>query len=824
VAKANLGLAVIGMGHHTARFSTVDALERALYDGTAAPDVAVSAGETAMIKASLKSLERHEGRLDHAGVVEEALHDGGLPGAARAKTALVLLARPDAFGADARLLAERCGLGGPSIVLPDGPAGLAQAMKIARDWLAGADIPAVVVVAADLGDAPDPADPGGAGERNDLRGAVALLVAGAATGRHRAYATVDAIGVDGAAAGAARDALRAAGTTPERVEHVVLAAPSDVDAMGLARVWPQAVGGPRHAALALVREAGAVGLLGAVMRAALCLHHCYLPAGPDGGGPGPAGSGLYLPWRSHPWVRASSRLPRQACVVAASGESAACLVLSGATVRGEVAGTDWGRVDERVLLPVCGRDLGDLVRALARAADAVRDGHGIAALAREAAAELPDAPLRAVLCAPPASLAIEVERALAGVEGAYAAGRDWASPAGSYLAARPIGPAGRVALVFPGIFSAYPGLGRDLPRCFPGILTWAESLIERPGPALRESLLYRAEDGDSPADDLAAWESDLPALATVGTLFGVFYAELARRLLGLPDPSEGGSDGGETGYGAFGYSLGESTMTVATRSWAGEAGDVARLAEIPLFRDGQAGACRVVRARWGLPETMPDKAVWGSRLLFADAEVVRARAGAFERVFVTHVNTPGEVVVAGDPARCEALARAVGCPSIPSAFSHILHTPLTDVRALRELLRRLVRPAAGVELLSARRYGPLGALAATELAEDLAEVMRRPVDFPRLVRAAYVRGYRYFLEVGPGATCTRWVHDSLAGRPHLAESLDRRGMSTATSVVRLVARLASHGAPVELAPFLPGRDTAAVLNEPVLSVRSASHA
>ncbi|HEX6075430.1 MAG TPA: hypothetical protein VFZ32_09225, partial [Micromonosporaceae bacterium] len=76
----------------------------------------------------------------------------------------------------------------------------------------------------------------------------------------------------------------------------------------------------------------------------------------------------------------------------------------------------------------------------------------------------------------------------------------------------------------------------------------------------------------------------------------------------------------------------------------------------------------------------------------------------------------------------------------------------------------------------------------------------RPVDFPRLVRTAYAEGFRAFVEVGPAATCTRWITDVLRAdaQPHVAVSLDRRGAATATALAGAIARLVSHGVQVRL--------------------------
>jgi len=74
----------------------------------------------------------------------------------------------------------------------------------------------------------------------------------------------------------------------------------------------------------------------------------------------------------------------------------------------------------------------------------------------------------------------------------------------------------------------------------------------------------------------------------------------------------------------------------------------------------------------------------------------------------------------------------------------------------------------------------------------------RTLDFPRLVEAAYKNGARVFIEVGPGANCTRWIDEILQGKPHLAVPSNRRGLPDQATLTRMRARLASHGIPAAL--------------------------
>ncbi|QFZ18406.1 hypothetical protein [Saccharothrix syringae] len=423
--------------------------------------------------------------------------------------------------------------------------------------------------------------------------------------------------------------------------------------------------------------------------------------------------------------------------------------------------TSWSRATPLALLPVCGRDAADLGRALAGIRDAVAGGADVVDLARQHAGDLPAARLRAVLCVTPTTVARELDRAASTLSAVIGAGADWSSPAGGFCAADPIGPDGGVALVYPGMFSSYAGGSRELLRCFPDVLPALDAVTDdsaRHRPEHEAVGLLEGEDTD-----------DVLARTLAAQVSGAAQTDALRGL--LPGSR----------FGALGYSLGEISMAVATgrRSWRardlGQALDVVASYRAPAPRS------------------------WGSRVVLATADDVRRLLPRFPGVHLTHVNTPGEVVIAGDPGRCRALADDLGRPSIATARSHLFHTPLFDSHRMAPLFRGDDDPGWGAEVFTGLR----GRLLDGPIRDDLLDGLRSTLDFPRLVRAAYVRGYRYFVEVGAGGTTSTWIATTLRGRPHVAEGVERRGAAGAAGAARLFARLISHGAPIDPAPFLP---------------------
>ncbi|MGI5453400.1 beta-ketoacyl synthase N-terminal-like domain-containing protein [Streptomyces sp. CA-249302] len=731
-------------------------------------------------------------------------------------------------------------LTGPSFTVSSDSSVGVDALDAARLLLLDPSVEAVLVGAVDLAAGPestlarvelaagDPrrdAEPGGRlgdGARAALEpvsllgdGAGALVVTrpGSIPPERTVYATVDALAVRHSpaldprpdpdlVATAAEEALAGAGVTPAEVELVETGAVTDDALDGLTRVWSGEQ--PLHTALSSVNsgvgDVGCASVLASVIRAALCLHYAYQPVAPPGvDGARLAGSALFLATDSRPWLR-ERREGRRIASVSVTGTAGthAHLVLGGAQTRGEVAATDWVRSGGSLVVPVGAEDIDTLVRRLGELRDAVEAGGDWAGLVADRPAAL-----KAVLVADdPAGLVRQLEQAAKDLPGVYRAGGEWTSPSGSCFAARPAGgPGAKTALVYPGAFNSYLGLGRSLFRAFPGLLPRFEAQAELPAEMLRSAALYPRALGPMDRRELMRREAelidDIPLMLAVGTSYALLSTDLVREVLGVPV------------HGAFGYSLGESSMLFATGGWVKEARATTKIDASPLFVDRLRGRKKTVRGLWGLGDEVSDQEVWATHVVLAPADDVREAVARYDRVYITHVNTPAEVVVAGDPGQCRDLIDALGCQSARSPANHVMHCPVVDgvLTELADLNRYPTGDVGDLVLYSSRHYAPVGDLDQDVVAHNIAVTLRETVDFPRLVRRAYEDGFRCFIEVGPSSTCTRWIHETLGDDPHLSVPVDRRGARGATDIARLVARLAAHGVPVDLTPFRPRTTT-----------------
>jgi 3-hydroxymyristoyl/3-hydroxydecanoyl-(acyl carrier protein) dehydratase len=366
-------------------------------------------------------------------------------------------------------------------------------------------------------------------------------------------------------------------------------------------------------------------------------------------------------------------------------------------------------------------------------------------------------------------LAQQIDRARLGIVKAFETQGEWKTPLGSYFTARPLGSSrGKVAFVYPGGMNAYVGLGHDLFRLFP---------------KLRDNFAKIVSDVDRaihPVDNPAA-------MLEVGTSFAILFTHILRDQFSIqPDM-------------AFGYSMGESSMLWALGVWTdGDTGSQL-LREMPLFRSTAVLDKHVV-----------------SFALTTTIEAVTAILADEPAVYLTMINTPKELVIAGEPAGCQRVIDRLQAYHVPIPLPLLLHCQPAHahIGSFVRLFQLPVNPVNGITFYSAFEYAPLQRIDSKTLPHQLAHMMCQPLDFPRLIEQTYTDGARIFIELGAGRTCTRWIGENLAEREHLAVAINKKGLSDEMSITRLLARLMSHGVGSMESQTVATFETAPVLNQP----------
>ncbi|MBV1921809.1 MAG: hypothetical protein KUG73_14115 [Pseudomonadales bacterium] len=244
---------------------------------------------------------------------------------------------------------------------------------------------------------------------------------------------------------------------------------------------------------------------------------------------------------------------------------------------------------------------------------------------------------------------------------------------------------------------------------------------------------------------------------------------------------------------AIGYSMGEISMMYAMDVWDSADKMSELLHTLPVFRTRLAGPMDTVREAWSIDASVPDEDIWAGYTVKAPIAQVQAVVDSEEKVFLLLINTSSECVIAGDPAACARVVTQLDCENFIAPMSDVIHCPLVraDITELATLHRMPIANQTPATLFSAVGYQPVE-VSSDNIANNIAEMYCNPVDFPRLVNAAYDDGARIFIELGPRDTCTQYVSAALGDKTHLAVAFDSKGRDEKSALVRALAKLASH--------------------------------
>jgi PfaB family protein len=396
----------------------------------------------------------------------------------------------------------------------------------------------------------------------------------------------------------------------------------------------------------------------------------------------------------------------------------------------------------------------------------------------------------------------EAVSAQKGISTAFEKGRDWESKIGSTFTAKPA--TGAVALVYPGAFNAYVGMAGDLLQNFTQLTDTSTLHTDNLRKLVADKLMYprtthALSDEEYTAHQMALGDN-LPAMMQAGSTFAWQYTRMVS-LLGIKPAS------------MLGYSMGEASMMWGAEVWTDAHQASYLLNTTNLFTSKVVGKKTTARDYFD-DYTTPDDALWGNYVVATDPDTMRQALSDEPTVFMTHINTPNQVAIAGEKVACERVLAKIGAGFVVS-MPAVLHCPPTanahaDFVRLHNLpvnmdgnrdedAQKRVRTDINGDV---RLYGADGRIItvtdSNALAHELAHDMTQMVDFPKLVNTAYNDGARVFIEVGAQNTCTRWIRDILRDKPHVAVATNRMGVSDSQSIARLIAKLVSHRVPMNL--------------------------
>ena len=393
----------------------------------------------------------------------------------------------------------------------------------------------------------------------------------------------------------------------------------------------------------------------------------------------------------------------------------------------------------------------------------------------------------------------ESQSALKNIKIAIKSNKEWSTPFGSYLTPNPQAEKGKIAFVYPGGFNSYQGMLKQLFYLFPELQEELKECCSSLYKMMRSHYLYPQTINAPTKQDLKQVEADMGedavAMFESGITACVALTKVIQDILGIKAQA------------AFGHSMGELSMLFSTGTWASTDEMSATLHETATFKTRLVGEMDVVRKAWDLPPPCEGEApIWGTYTLRTDAKTAQAVIDKEPRVFLIMINAPKEIVIAGDDAACRRVVKTLKWKLFPVPIKDVVHNELVkaEFEPLKKLHTMPVTLGSEMDFYTAANYQKTS-LEADVIGHNIATFYCQQVDFPRLINQVYDDGARIFIELGPQSSCTKWVSETLnaENKPHLAVGTSRKGASDMLSLMRMVAKLSSHGVKINLERLFP---------------------
>jgi acyl transferase domain-containing protein/3-hydroxymyristoyl/3-hydroxydecanoyl-(acyl carrier protein) dehydratase len=533
-------------------------------------------------------------------------------------------------------------------------------------------------------------------------------------------------------------------------------------------------------AIANVGHAGAASGLASVVKAVLCLHQQILP---------PLSSNaqrLTGPRGPQYWLRDRVDGPRRALVGGSGVDgNSAHVVLESYEPAAFASTPDRNRPlgpRPSALFAIEADDVSGLVRGLDELEGLASSSDGsIEQLARDWWRKHPGDPARRLAVSIVADGSVDLlegigtaRRRVLGQEQARSRGFDRVA-----FSAEPTGPGSGLAFVFPGMGNHFAGMGRELSSHWPEVLRAQDARNELLRSQMAAGTFWNADPPEVFNDHRASIFGQVS--------FGTFVSDLLRSHGVRPDS-------------AIGYSLGETTALFALGAWTDRDLMFRRFDASTLFRSDLAGPCDAARRAWNLRDDQPVD--WVAGILQRPAEKVRAALAGIERAYLLIVNTDRQLVVGGQAEAVRRLVQEVGGRFYPLSLVSTVHCEV--VRAVEGPYHNLhlleTSPPPGVRFYSGSTGEPYAVNRESAAGSILAHALHG-VDFPAVIRRAYEDGVRAFVEVGPGASCTRMIGEILESRPHVAVAACPGEREPVAAFLSVLGRLIAERIPVDLAPL-----------------------
>lgn len=349
-----------------------------------------------------------------------------------------------------------------------------------------------------------------------------------------------------------------------------------------------------------------------------------------------------------------------------------------------------------------------------------------------------------------------------------------------FYSTSPLGTTGKVAFVFPGSGNHYSGMGMELFCRWPDILRRQDSENLQLRRQFQPELFW---------NDAAATliNNDHRAVIFGQVATGCAVSDLVQSFGVHPNA-------------VIGYSLGESAALFSQRAWRDRDGMYNRMKDSTLFTEDLAGECRAARATWGLKDG--ETVNWSLGVVAAPEQTVRAALPDFPRTYLLIVNTPDESVIGGDSDQLSRLVAKLNCRFIPLQGVTTVHCEVAEQVATpyHDLHLYPTETPEGIVYYSGVKGDSFEVTRESAAASILGQALHG-INYPKVIESAYRDGVRLFLEMGPGASCSRMIGQILGDRPHLARSACFAGQDPVSVMLKMIANLIAERLPVDLSPL-----------------------
>ncbi|TEW53000.1 PfaB family protein [Psychromonas algicola] len=404
-------------------------------------------------------------------------------------------------------------------------------------------------------------------------------------------------------------------------------------------------------------------------------------------------------------------------------------------------------------------------------------------------------------------LSQQLKLAFSGLAAAIESAQVWKTPVGSYCSGQLVAVNNKVnpvSFIYPGVGALYVGMGKDLLRLFPESYEQLSAITDDLAYSFQDHLmtprLATQPDATMKAKQEQSLRAELANIAEAGVSYACLLTSIFQEQLSIKATS------------AAGYSMGEVSMFAALGCWKTPQLLGQRLRQSKIFTEQLSGPLKRLHGVWDKENSESGKQ-WESYYLKAGLMQVESVLEEFPRVYITIVNTPDSLVIAGEPSQCLALAKCLSIRALPLDVPNIIHCDLakSEYESMKALYALPVNSSVHAKLFSSSCYLPVP-VTEKAIAVSISKCLTEQVDFPHLIKAIYSalyqakadNGNHAFIEMGAGKSLSTWIDRILETKPVTCLSVNQKNLDDYSGILKTIAPLISLGHPINLQSFFSG--------------------